>query len=58
MGDLLCKVVVETPVKLDEPQKALLRQFKESLEKRSEHHSPKESGWFRGVKDFFDSLKH
>ena len=58
VGDLLCKVVVETPVKLDESQKELLRQFKHSLEKRSEHHSPKESGWFRGVRDFFDSLKH
>ena len=58
VGDLLCRVVVETPVKLDESQKELLRQFKHSLEKRSEHHSPRESGWFRGVKDFFDSLKH
>lgn len=58
VGDLLCKVVVETPVKLDDSQKELLRKFKHSLEQRAEHHSPKESGWFRGVKDFFDSLKH
>ena len=57
VGDLLCKVVVETPVRLDDSQRELLREFKQSLEKRSEHHSPKESGWFRGVKDFFDSLK-
>ena len=57
VGDLLCKVVVETPVKLDDSQKELLRKFKDSLEQSAEHHSPKESGWFRGVKDFFDSLK-
>ena len=58
VGDLLCRVVVETPVKLDETQKELLRKFKHSLDERTEHHSPKESGWFRGVKDFFDGSKH
>jgi len=30
-GDLLCRVVVETPVKLTENQKDLLRQFEESV---------------------------
>ena len=55
-GDLLCKVVVETPVKLNESQKKLLRQFKDSLGQGSVQHSPKESGWFRGVKDFFDGF--
>jgi molecular chaperone DnaJ len=57
-GDLLCKVLVETPVKLDERQKTLLRQFKASLDSGGAKHSPKESSWFQGVKNFFDSLKN
>ena len=56
VGDLLCKVVVETPVNLTDSQKDLLRQFKESLG-GSQKHSPKEKSWFDGVKDFFDGLK-
>lgn len=57
-GDLLCKVVVETPVKLNEEQKELLRQFQESLGgTNSAHHSPKKSGFFDGVKKFFEDMK-
>ena len=56
VGDLLCKVVVETPVKLTDKQKDLLREFKESLGD-SDRHSPKEKSWFDGVRDFFDGLK-
>ena len=56
VGDLLCKVVVETPVKLTDKQKELLREFKESLGD-SDRHSPKEKSWFDGVRDFFDGLK-
>ncbi len=57
VGDLLCRVLVETPVKLDDAQKELLREFKKSLEADGGKHSPKESRWFKGVKNFFDSLK-
>ena len=56
VGDLLCKIVVETPVKLTEEQKDLLRQFQNSLG-GSEKHSPKEKSWFDGVRDFFEGLK-
>lgn len=56
VGDLLCKVVVETPVKLTDEQKALLSQLKSSLG-GSDKHSPKEKSWFDGVKDFIDGLK-
>ena len=56
VGDLLCKVVVETPVKLTDRQKELLREFKDSLGE-STRHSPREKSWFDGVKDFFDGLK-
>ena len=57
-GDLLCRVVVETPVNLSEEQKVLLRQLQESLGgSNSAHHSPKKSGFFDGVKKFFEEMK-
>ncbi|MBT7335977.1 MAG: molecular chaperone DnaJ [Gammaproteobacteria bacterium] len=55
VGDLLCKVVVETPVKLTERQKELLAELKASLV-QSTKHSPREKSWFDGVKNFFDGL--
>ncbi|MAT84377.1 MAG: molecular chaperone DnaJ [Gammaproteobacteria bacterium] len=55
-GDLLCRVVVETPVNLNDKQKDLLRQFQASVSDGGEKHSPKGSSWFKGVKDFFDGL--
>lgn len=56
-GDLLCKVVVETPVNLSDEQKTLLRKFGETLQNGGESQSPKGSNWFKGISDFFDSLK-
>ena len=56
VGDLLSKVVVETPVKLTEEQKRLFADLKAALGD-SERHSPKEKSWFDGVKDFIDGLK-
>jgi molecular chaperone DnaJ len=56
VGDLLCKINVETPVKLSDHQKALLREFKASLGEGGAKHSPRETSWFQGVKDFFDGL--
>ena len=56
IGDLLCRVVVETPVHLSEKQKDILRDFKASLEANGTRHSPKEEGWFESVKSFFDGL--
>ncbi|WP_438958853.1 molecular chaperone DnaJ [Porticoccus sp.] len=53
-GDLLCRVVLETPVNLNTEQKELLRQLQESLEKGK--HSPKRASWFEGVKKFFDGF--
>lgn len=55
-GDLLCKVVVETPVKLSSEQKDLLRQFQDSMDKGGERHNPRRTSWFEGVKRFFDGL--
>lgn len=53
IGDLYCRIAVETPVNLSKPQKELLREF-DGLS--SEKQSPKRSKWFKGVKNFFESL--
>lgn len=56
-GDLICKVVVETPVKLNSEQKELLQKLEESLQGKSKgKHNPKSSGFLDGVKKFFDNL--
>ncbi|KTD24474.1 MULTISPECIES: molecular chaperone DnaJ [Legionella] len=55
-GDLLCKVVVETPVNLSREQKELLTQLQDSLA-TSKSHSPRSSSWFDGVKKFFEDMK-
>lgn len=52
-GDLLCKVVVETPVRLNTEQKDLLRQFAESL---GEHSHPQHNSWVGNIKNFFENL--
>ncbi len=56
VGDLLCKVVVETPINLSSKQKELLREFDSSISSSAAKHRPKEKGFFDGVKKFFDDL--
>ena len=56
VGDLMCRVVIETPVRLTAAQKSLLEQFQASMEEHSHKHRPKEEGFFKGVKKFFDDL--
>ena len=53
-GDLLCKIVVETPVKLNEQQKKLLQTFNDSLIDDGQQHSPRTHSWFDAVKHFFN----
>ena len=55
-GDLLCRGIIETPVNLSKEQKDLLKQFQTGLEKEGYRQSPKRSGWFDGVKSFFDDM--
>ncbi len=50
-GDLMVHVNVETPVKLTEKQKDLLREFDSSTD--SGKHRPKNKSWMNKVKDFF-----
>ena len=57
LGDLVCKVYIETPVNLTEEQKELLRQLEESCGgSAAKKHRPKSEGFFDGVKRFFDDL--
>lgn len=53
-GDLYCHVAVETPVKLNEDQKVLLRQFEASLSDGGDRHSPQSKSWTDRVKSFFN----
>ena len=52
-GDLFCHVAVETPVKLTDKQKDLLREFDRSTNEGGAKHSPQSKGWMDKVKDFF-----
>lgn len=58
VGDLLCKVTVETPVHLTERQQELLREFEQTLEEGKEKHNPRANSWFDGVKRFFEEMKN
>ena len=52
-GDLYCHIAVETPVKLTEHQRKLLKELDESFKKGGHKHSPNDKGWFEKAKDFF-----
>lgn len=57
VGDLIVKLLVETPVKLSARQKELLRELEESCDgDAANKHKPKAEGFFNGVKKFFDDL--
>ena len=52
-GDLYCHIVVETPIKLSEPQRKLLRELGESLAKDGNKHSPTGDTWADKLKNLF-----
>ena len=52
-GDLLCHVVVETPVNLTDRQKELLKEFEAISLKDRERHNPRAKSWMDRVKEFF-----
>ena len=54
LGDLYCKIVVETPVNLSERQKELLREFGGNQDASQ---SPRKNTWVDGVKRFIDALR-
>jgi molecular chaperone DnaJ len=53
-GDLFCHMIVETPVKLTDKQKDLLREFERMTVEGGAKHSPQSKGWMDKVKDFFE----
>ncbi len=54
-GDLICRVVIETPVNLTREQKDLLRQFQDTLDGDSNHkQSPHKKSFFKKLGEFFD----
>jgi molecular chaperone DnaJ len=53
-GDLYCHITVETPVKLTEHQRKLLKELDDSLKKGAGKHSPSEEGWADKLKNFFN----
>ena len=56
-GDILCKVQIETPVKLSSEQKDLLKKFNDLLIKGKRNHAPQQHTWLDGVKKFFEDMK-
>lgn len=52
VGDMLCRVIVETPVQLNSKQKELLRDFQASLD-GNDKQSPNKKSFFDGLKDLF-----
>ncbi len=53
-GDILCKINVETPVKLNKDQKVMLEAFEKSLGDDKVDHSPQSLTWLDKVKRFVD----
>jgi len=53
IGDLYCKVKIETPVNLSRKQKDALKEFEQLLKAGGDAHSPRESSWADRLKSFF-----
>jgi molecular chaperone DnaJ len=56
VGDLFCRVQVETPVNLTAEQREKLRAFDAAIQNEGGRHSPRARSWFDGVKEFFERM--
>jgi len=54
-GDLLCHVVIETPVKLTARQRELLQELEAINIKDGSQHNPRAKSWMDKVREFFES---
>jgi molecular chaperone DnaJ len=54
-GDLMCHVMIETPVNLTSRQKELLHELESISTKDSGRHNPKAKSWMDKVREFFDT---
>jgi len=57
IGDLMCRIMVETPVNLSSKQKELLQEFQKTMDQGGSTHNPQAHSWLDGVKKFFDGMK-
>jgi molecular chaperone DnaJ len=56
-GDLICRVVVETPVRLTKQQRDLLEQLEATFDDgEAEKHTPRAKTWVDGVKQFWSRV--
>ena len=55
VGDLMCRVIIETPQKLNSKQKDILKGLEVSLKERK--HSPLSFEWFERIRSFFEGDK-
>ena len=55
-GDMLCRVVVETPVNLTSRQKELLQELRASLSGDDNAQSPNRTSFFSAMRKFFDEM--
>lgn len=56
IGDLLCRILIETPIDLNKRQQELLEEFEKSLQKEPKQ-TPKVAGWLQRIKSFFEETK-
>jgi molecular chaperone DnaJ len=56
VGDLYCKISIETPVNLTRKQKDLLKELDTALAEGGDRHSPRRGSWSSKIKGFFDDL--
>ncbi|CAN5796862.1 molecular chaperone DnaJ [soil metagenome] len=52
-GDLYCHINVETPIRITEQQRRLLKELDESFKTAGDRHSPNAKSWTDRVKDLF-----
>ncbi|WP_339044981.1 molecular chaperone DnaJ [Candidatus Zinderia endosymbiont of Aphrophora alni] len=52
-GDLLCQIIIETPIRLTQKQKKILIEFEKSINSKMKH-SPAIKTWLDKVKEFFE----
>ena len=56
VGDLYCKMKVETPVNLNRKQKELLSEFDRLTSEGGDKHRPREDSWTGKLKSFFEDI--
>ena len=54
-GDLICRIIVETPVNLNSQQKEMLTTFANSLSEDQAKHSPKCDTWMNRLRKIFQT---